>query len=82
MYHAWKSKNAKKGGGETLQSRVPVSLQNGGMYVLQTSFQVFSHGDHRTQGTCLRTHAHTKALRYVCHHAIMDAMVLPLYSLP
>ncbi|XP_054921730.1 unconventional myosin-VI isoform X2 [Dermacentor andersoni] len=32
VYHAWKSKNAKKGGGETLQSRVPVSLQNGGAH--------------------------------------------------
>ncbi|XP_075553349.1 myosin heavy chain 95F jaguar isoform X3 [Dermacentor variabilis] len=32
VYHAWKSKNTKKGGGETLQSRVPVSLQNGGAH--------------------------------------------------
>lgn len=30
VYHAWKSKNAKKGSGDASQARVPVSLQNGG----------------------------------------------------
>ncbi|KAM7307773.1 unconventional myosin-VI isoform X2 [Ixodes scapularis] len=30
VYHAWKSKNAKKGSGDTSQNRVPTTLQNGG----------------------------------------------------
>ncbi|XP_054921732.1 unconventional myosin-VI isoform X4 [Dermacentor andersoni] len=38
VYHAWKSKNAKKGGGETLQSRVPVSLQNGAEFQAPSMF--------------------------------------------
>ncbi|XP_077539631.1 myosin heavy chain 95F jaguar [Haemaphysalis longicornis] len=32
VYHAWKSKNAKKGAGDASQSRVPVALQNGGAH--------------------------------------------------